>query len=135
MDELERIRQEKMKQFMEKSKGDKMEVEIEVNDNNFEEKVIEQSKKVPVVVDYWAAWCAPCMMLGPVLEKAAKDFGGKFILAKLNVDENPVTSQKYAVMSIPSVKMFKDGGVADEFVGAMPEPMVKSWLEKNIGKV
>jgi len=134
MDELERIRQEKMKQFMEKSKGDKMEVEIEVNDNNFEEKVIEQSKKVPVVVDYWAAWCAPCMMLGPTLEKLAKEYNGKFILAKLNVDENPVTSQKYAVMSIPSVKMFKDGGVADEFVGAMPEPMVKSWLEKNIGK-
>ncbi|MCD6495692.1 MAG: thioredoxin [Candidatus Aenigmarchaeota archaeon] len=134
MDELERIRQEKMKQFMEKSKGDKMEVEIEVNDNNFEEKVIEQSKKVPVVVDYWAVWCAPCLMLGPTLEKLAKEYNGKFILAKLNVDENPVTSQKYAVMSIPSVKMFKDGGVADEFVGAMPEPMVKSWLEKNIGK-
>ncbi len=107
-------------------------MEIIVTDDNFEKEVIEKSKEVPVIVDYWATWCTPCLMLGPTLEKLAKEFEGKVILAKLNVDENPVTSQTYAVMSIPSVKMFKDGKIADEFVGALPEEMVRNWLEKNI---
>ncbi|RLE47712.1 thioredoxin [Candidatus Woesearchaeota archaeon] len=109
-----------------------MENLIEVNDSDFEEKVINKSKEVPVVVDFWAAWCGPCVMLGPTLERLAEQFGGKFILAKLNVDENPSVSQTYRIMSIPSVKMFKDGKVADEFVGALPEPMVKEWLDKNL---
>ena len=107
-------------------------MKINVNDSNFEKEVIEKSKETPVIVDYWATWCTPCLMLGPTLEKLAKEFEGKVILAKLNVDENPVTSQTYAVMSIPSVKMFKDGKIVDEFVGALPEEMVKPWIEKNI---
>lgn len=112
-----------------------MEFKIEVGDKDFDEKVIEQSKKVPVVIDFWASWCMPCLMLSPALEKFADEYDGKFILAKLNVDENPIVSQKYGIMSIPSVKMFKDGKVVDEFIGALPEQMIKSWLEKNIGKV
>ena len=112
--------------------GNKMEVEIEVNEENFESEVIEKSKKVPVVVDFWAVWCMPCVMLGPTLEKLAKEYNGKFILAKLNVDENRNISQKYGIMSIPSVKMFKNGKVVDEFVGALPEPMVKEWLDRNL---
>lgn len=132
MDEIEKIREKKKKELIEKLRGDKM--EIEVNDSNFNELVIEQSKKVPVVVDFWATWCMPCLMLSPALEKLAKEYNGKFILAKMNVDENRETSQKYGIMSIPSVKMFKDGKVADEFVGALPEPHVKIWIDKNLGK-
>ena len=110
-----------------------MDIKIDVNEENFESEVIEKSKKVPVVVDFWAVWCMPCVMLGPILEKLAHEYNGKFILAKLNVDENRNISQKYGIMSIPSVKMFKNGKVVDEFVGALPEPMVKEWLNKNLG--
>jgi putative thioredoxin len=109
-----------------------MEIEIEVNDSDFQEKVIEASKKVPVVVDFWASWCTPCWMLSPILEKLAKDYNGKFILAKVNVDENPRLAERYQIMSIPSVKMFKNGKIVDEFLGAMPEPLVKKWLDKNL---
>jgi putative thioredoxin len=110
-----------------------MNVEIEVNDGNFQEMVIEHSKKVPVVLDFWAAWCAPCLMLSPTLEKFAHEYNGKFVLAKANVDENPGTAQKYGITGIPAVKMFKDGKVVDEFVGAMAEPFVRKWLERNLG--
>ena len=107
-----------------------METKIEVNDNDFNEKVIEQSKKIPVVVDFWATWCMPCVMLGPILEKLAKEYEGKFVLAKLNIDEARQTGQKYGIMSIPCVKMFRDGKIVDEFVGALPEQSVKAWLDK-----
>lgn len=107
-------------------------MEIEVNDNNFNENVIEKSKEVPVVVDFWAQWCAPCLILKPVLEKLAKEFDGKFILAKANVDQTRNQAQQYGVRGIPSVKMFKNGKIIDEFVGAMPEDMVKNWLNKNL---
>ena len=110
----------------------KIKTEIEVNDSNFEDDVIEQSKKVPVVVDFWASWCMPCLMLSPILEKLAREYNGKFVLAKMNVDEGRLTSQKYGVMSIPSVKMFRNGKVTSEFVGAIPEPAVRQWLEKNL---
>lgn len=128
MSEIEKIKKEKIKEIIEK----KMQTEIEINDNNFQEKVIEQSKKIPVVVDFWANWCTPCLMLSPILEKLAKEYNGKFILAKANVDEARQAAQQYNVMSIPAVKLFKNGEAVDEFVGAMPEPMVKEWLDKNI---
>ena len=126
MDEEERIKKEKMKKLMENT------VVIDANDNNFEERIIEQSKKIPVVVDFWASWCAPCLMLSPVLEKLAKGYEGKFVLAKVNVDETRTMAQTYRIMSIPSVKLFKDGKVVDEFIGALPEPAVKQWLDKNL---
>ncbi|RLJ05421.1 MAG: thioredoxin [Candidatus Aenigmatarchaeota archaeon] len=105
---------------------------IEVTDNDFQEKVVELSERLPVVVDFWAVWCTPCLLLGPVLEKLADEYDGKFILAKVNVDQSPATSQKYGIMSIPSVKMFKNGKIVDEFVGALPEPAVRQWLDKNL---
>lgn len=131
--ELEEIRKKKLKELAERFNGKKMETKIEVKDNDFDEKVIEQSKKVPVVVDFWATWCAPCLRLSPTLENLADEYGGKFILAELNVDAAPVVSQKYRIMSIPCVKMFKDGEVVDEFIGAVPEPSVRAWLAKNLG--
>ncbi len=131
MDELERIKKEKMKKLIEKRVGDEIAV-VNVSDDNFEEKVIEESRTRFVVVDFWAPWCTPCLVLGPVLEKLTKEYDGKLIMAKANVDEARATAMKYEVRSIPSVKLFKDGKVVDEFIGAIPEPMVKQWIEKNI---
>jgi len=133
--ELARIKREKMRKMLEKTKeggGMEMETKIEVDDGNFQQLVIEQSKKVPVVVDFWAVWCSPCLMLGPMLEKLADEYNGKFVLAKLDVNENRENAQKHGIMSIPAVKMFKDGKVVDEFVGAISEPFVKKWLDKNL---
>ena len=107
-------------------------MEIEANDANFAKEVLEKSEKIPVVVDFWASWCMPCQMLKPIMEKLAKEMNGKFVLAKLNVDENPAKSSEYGISGIPAVKMFKKGKVVAEFVGAMPEQAVKIWLQKNL---
>jgi thioredoxin len=105
---------------------------IEVTDGQFGKLVLEKSGKVPVVVDFWAPWCGPCMSLKPVLEKLSGEYAGKFILAKVNVDENTVNASKYGVSGIPAVMMFRDGKVAAEFVGAKAEKVVREWLEKNL---
>jgi len=105
---------------------------IDVKDANFDAEVIAKSKTVPVLVDFWAAWCGPCRMLGPVLEKLETDFAGKFILAKVNVDENMAVASKYAIMSIPNVKLFRNGEIIDQFVGALPEEAVKKFLSKHL---
>ena len=105
---------------------------INVTDQNFKEKVIEKSKEIPVIVDFWAEWCQPCLMLSPTLEKLAEEYDGKLILVKVNLDKARTISMQYKVMSIPSVKMFKDGKIVDEFVGAIPEPNVKEWIDKNL---
>jgi putative thioredoxin len=105
-------------------------IKIEVEDYDFEEKVIEKSKEIPVIVDFWAEWCMPCLILGPILEKIISENKGKFILAKLNVDRAPVISQKYQITSIPSVKIFKNGEIVDEFIGALPESSVREYLNK-----
>jgi len=110
----------------------KKEIEVEVTEKNFNEKVNKQSEKIPVVVDFWAEWCMPCVMLSPILEKIAKEYKRKFILAKINVDENPGLSEKFNVMSIPSVKLFKNGKVASEFTGNQPESVIKDWLGSNL---
>ncbi len=129
MIEEERIKLEKMKKMMEKE-----EIIIDVNQNDFMEKVIEKSKEKPVIVDFWASWCKPCLVLGPILERIVKEYNGKVILARLNVTENQQLAAMYGVMSIPNVKMFKDGKVVDEFVGAIPEPLIRGWVERNLKK-
>jgi putative thioredoxin len=105
---------------------------IDVNDSEFEEKVINQSKTIPVLVDFWATWCGPCMMLKPVLEKIAQDLGESIILAKVNVEKNQENAMKYSVMSIPAVKLFKNGQIVDEFTGAQPEEMIREWLKQKL---
>lgn len=105
-------------------------VVVEVADADFPELVIEESRRRPVVVDFWAAWCQPCRVLGPILEKLAREKGGEFLLAKVDVDANPKTATQFQIQSIPSVKAFVDGRLVDEFIGAMPEQIVRQWLDR-----
>lgn len=105
---------------------------IEVNDNNFYVDVIEKSKEIPVLVDFWAPWCQPCLILGPVLEKLEREYRGEFILAKINVQENQETAAHYGIKSIPLVKLFKDGNSVDEFLGALPEVKIREFLRQII---
>lgn len=103
---------------------------MDVSAATFEREVIEASKKIPVVVDFWAPWCAPCRALKPILEKLAAEYGGRFKLVKLNSDENPELAGAYGVRSIPDVMAFRDGRPAAHFLGALPEGQVRAFIER-----
>ena len=103
---------------------------IDVTDETFQTEVIERSDGVAVVVDLWAPWCGPCRTLGPMIEKVVDETAGRVVLVKVNVDESPQVSAAFRVQSIPAVFALKDRKVVDQFVGAIPENQIRSWVAR-----
>ncbi len=99
---------------------------------NFQREVIEQSFLKPVLVDFWAPWCGPCRVLGPILEQIAAENQDRFVLVKVNTEEQPDLAQQYRIMGIPNVKLFVKGKVVNEFSGALPRQAILKWLDENI---
>jgi len=101
---------------------------IDISDQNFEDEVLKST--LPVMVDLWAPWCAPCRMVAPVVEKLAEKYDTRFKFYRLNVDENPQTASTYRIMSIPTLMFFKDGKVVDTVIGAVPEGALQPKIEE-----
>ena len=103
--------------------------------NDFEEDVIRRSNEIPVLVDFWAPWCGPCKMLTPVLEGLAEKANGRWAFVKVNTEEHQALALEYNIASIPNVKLFHQGEVKDEFLGALPESEIERWLQKSLPSV
>ena len=101
-----------------------------VSDDTFDVEVLQST--TPVLVDYWAEWCGPCKMIAPILDDVAKEYAGKLKVAKLNIDENPMTPGRYGVRGIPTLMVFKDGKVTATKVGAMPKSKIVEWLNESV---
>ena len=106
---------------------------LELTDSNFEELALKSDK--PVVVDFWAEWCGPCRMVGPVVEELAKEYDGKAVIGKVNVDNNPQTAMKYGIRSIPTILFLKNGEVVDRSVGAVPKATLAGKLDGQLAPV
>jgi len=123
LDELEQIREKKMRELKDQMSIPKIEKPIVVSDRNFDQTV----KNYPlIVVDCWAAWCAPCRAIAPIVEELAKEYSGKVVFGKLNVDENPETTERYGVMAIPTLLVMKEGKEVDRVVGVLPKNQLEA---------
>ncbi len=133
MDELHRIREEKLQKLMEraakKPQDRTLDAPFEVSDSNFDE---ELERNRLILVDFWAPWCGPCRMVAPVIQQLAKDYSGTVAFGKLNTDENPSTSLKYRVMSIPTLILFRNGKPVDMIVGAAPRKTLEAMIRKHL---
>jgi len=107
---------------------------FDTTEQDFEKQVLEQSKTAPVLVDFWATWCGPCRILGPLLENAVEERHGEVLLAKVNCDENPNLSARYSIQSIPTVLAFVDGELANGFMGALPQEAIRQFIEEVLPK-
>lgn len=103
---------------------------IEGTEQNFEQQVIQRSNEIPVIVDFWATWCGPCQELGPILEKLAQEYAGRFLLVKVDVDQQPAIAGAFGVRSIPHVFALRNGQLADQFMGLVPEDQLRQWLDQ-----
>lgn len=103
---------------------------VEVTDNNFNEEVLQSDQ--PVLVDFWAEWCGPCRIVGPVVNELASDYDGKLKVGKLDVDSNPQVAMKYGIRSIPSLLIFKGGEVVDQIVGAVPKAQLQKHVDAQV---
>jgi len=101
-----------------------------VRDDNFEQEVLQADR--PVLVDYWAEWCGPCKMIGPILEEVSNDYEGRLKIAKLNIDENPETPPKYGIRGIPTLMLFRNGNVEATKVGALSKSQLAAFIDSNI---
>ncbi|NTU88166.1 MAG: thioredoxin, partial [Chlorobiaceae bacterium] len=99
---------------------------------DFQGDVLDQSHDIPVLVDFWAAWCAPCRMLGPVLERLAEKYSGSWRLVKIDTEQFPELAERFGVKGIPDVRLFVNGEIVDSFSGALPEHQIEQWLKKAI---
>lgn len=132
-EELERIKQAKLREIMKRMTLEKREASLEkpvkVTDATFKETIQNHSL---VVVDCWAPWCGPCHMVAPIIEELARDYSGKILFGKLNLDENPEVSTQYEIMSIPTLLVFKNGKLVDRIVGAMPRRILESRIARYL---
>lgn len=103
---------------------------LEITDANFDELVLKSDK--PVLVDFWAEWCGPCRMVGPVVEELAKEYEGKAVIGKVNVDNNPEISMKFGIRNIPALLFFKDGEIIDKQIGAVPKSVLADKLSRHL---
>ena len=103
---------------------------LEITDKSFEDVVLKSDK--PVMVDFWAAWCGPCRMVGPIIEELSSDFEGRAVVGKLDVDANQEFAAKYGVRNIPTVLVFKNGEVVAEKIGALPKSQLEQWVKENL---
>jgi len=133
MDELEELKKKKLEELKKRymDGGQNMEKSypnepLKITDADFDQNI---KKYNTIVIDCWAPWCGPCRMVAPVIDELAKEMQGKIVFGKLNVDENPVTSGKHQIMSIPTMLIFKNGELIDRFVGAMPKEILKQKLD------
>ena len=123
LDELEQIREKKLRELREQMSTQKIDKPIVVSDRNFDQ----TTKSCPLlIVDCWAAWCAPCRAIAPIVDELAKEYSGKVVFGKLNVDENPETTQRFNVMAIPTLLVMKDGQEVDRVVGILPKNQLEA---------